>query len=222
MLDFLNPIKGFGVTFHEMFRKPETVYYPEEQAADRAAVPRPPPAQPVAGRAGEMHRLRAVRLGLPGRRHLRRGPGQHPEDRFSPGERYGAVYQINYLRCILCGMCIEACPTRALTMTNEYEIADDSRENLIWTKEQLLVPLLPGMEAPPHPMRLGDDEKDYYRLGAAGLTAGPRAPGMSGPGRPVGPGGVRRIPGRLAVLAAARGGPRGRGGAGRAEGGPAG
>jgi ferredoxin len=87
----------------------------------------------------------------------------------------------------LCGMCIEACPTRALTMTNEYEIADDNRENLIWTKEQLLVPLVPGMEAPPHPMRLGDDEKDYYRLGAAGLTLGPRAPGMSGPGGPSGP-----------------------------------
>ena len=84
-------------------------------------------------------------------------------------------------------MCIEACPTRALTMTNEYEIADDSRENLIWTKEQLLVPLLPDMEAPPHPMRLGDDEKDYYRLGAAGLTVGPRAPGMAGPGGPSGP-----------------------------------
>jgi hypothetical protein len=43
------------------------------------------------------------------------------------------------------------------------------------------------MEPPPHPMRLGDDEKDYYRLGAAGLTAGPRAPGMSGPGGPSGP-----------------------------------
>ena len=38
-----------------------------------------------------------------------------------------------------------------------------------------------------HPMRLGDDEKDYYRLGAAGLTVGPRAPGMSGPGGPSGP-----------------------------------
>ena len=29
VLDFLNPIKGFGVTFHEMFRKVETVEYPE-------------------------------------------------------------------------------------------------------------------------------------------------------------------------------------------------
>jgi NADH-quinone oxidoreductase subunit I len=72
-------------------------------------------------------------------------------------------------------------------MTNEYEIADDSRENLIWTKEQLLVPLLSDMEAPPHPMRLGDDEKDYYRLGGAGLSATLRAPGMAGPGGPSGP-----------------------------------
>ena len=92
--------------------------------------------------------------------------GDNTEDaRFSPGERYGAVYQINYLRCIFCGLCIEACPTRSLTMSNEYELADDNRQDLIFTKEQLLAPLLPGMEAPPHPMRLGDDEKDYY-LGA--------------------------------------------------------
>ena len=26
------------------------------------------------------------------------------------------------------------------------------------------------MEAPPHPMRLGKDEKDYYRLGGAGVV----------------------------------------------------
>jgi NADH-quinone oxidoreductase subunit I len=25
-----------------------------------------------------------------------------------------------------------------------------------------MAPLLPGMEAPPHAMRLGDDEKAYY------------------------------------------------------------
>jgi NADH-quinone oxidoreductase subunit I len=50
-------------------------------------------------------------------------------------------------------------------MTNEYELADDNRESLIWTKEQLVVPLQPGMEAPPHPMRLGETEEDYYALG---------------------------------------------------------
>ena len=108
-----------------------------------------------------------MRLGLPGRRDLRRGrvqrDGPDGERSFSPGERYGRVYQINYLRCILCGLCIEACPTRALTMTNEYELADDNRADLIYEKSDLLAPLLPGMEQPPHPMRLGDDEGDYYR-----------------------------------------------------------
>jgi NADH-quinone oxidoreductase subunit I len=89
--------------------------------------------------------------------------GDNTEDaRYSPGERYGRVYQINYLRCIFCGLCIEACPTRSLTMSNDFELADDNRQDLIYTKEQLMAPLLPGMEAPPHPMRLGDDEKDYY------------------------------------------------------------
>ena len=93
------------------------------------------------------------------------------EARFSPGERYGAVYQINYLRCIFCGLCIEACPTRSLTMSNDFELADDNRQDLIYTKEQLMAPLLPGMEQPPHPMRLGDDEKDYY-LRVPGSSAG--------------------------------------------------
>ena len=61
------------------------------------------------------------------------------EARFSPGERYAQIYQINYLRCIFCGLCVEACPTEALLMSSEYEIAGDSREGLIYTKDQLIV-----------------------------------------------------------------------------------
>ena len=38
----------------------------------------------------------------------------------------------------MCGLCVEACPTRALTLTSYYELAFDSREDAIWTKEQLL------------------------------------------------------------------------------------
>jgi NADH-quinone oxidoreductase subunit I len=94
--------------------------------------------------------------------------------RFSPGERYGRVYQINYLRCILCGLCIEACPTRALTMTNEYELADRSRESLIYEKKDLLAPLLPGMEEPPHEMQLGRSQTDYY-LGLTGSAVVPES-----------------------------------------------
>jgi NADH-quinone oxidoreductase subunit I len=168
--DFLNPVKGFGVTFRQMFRKVDTVQYPEEK-------------RPTAPRFHGRHQLNRWPDGLekcigcelcawacPADAIYVEGADNTDEERYSPGERYGDVYQINYLRCILCGLCVEACPTRALTMTNEYEIADDSRENLIWTKEQLLAPLESGMEAPPHPMRLGDTERDYYRLGSAGVT----------------------------------------------------
>ena len=47
-------------------------------------------------------------------------------------------------------------------MTNEFELADDSRAKLIYEKDDLLAPLLPGMEQPPHARRLGDDEQTYF------------------------------------------------------------
>ena len=47
-------------------------------------------------------------------------------------------------------------------MTNEFELADDTREKLIYEKSDLLAPLLPGMEEPPHERRLGDDEQAYF------------------------------------------------------------
>ena len=74
---FWDPIAGFGVTFRTMFKKVVTEQYPFEKMPDRAEVPRPAPAQPLARRSGEVHRVRAVRLGLPGRRDLRRGRVQH-------------------------------------------------------------------------------------------------------------------------------------------------
>jgi NADH-quinone oxidoreductase subunit I len=153
---------GFGLTFSTMFKKVYTQQYPFE-------------VFPTAPRYHGRHVLNRHPDGLekcvgcelcawacPADAIYVEGGDNTEDARFSPGERYGKVYQINYLRCIFCGLCIEACPTRSLTMSNEFELALDNRQDLIYTKEQLMAPLLPGMEAPPHPMRLGEDEKAYY------------------------------------------------------------
>ena len=37
---------------------------------------------------------------------------------------------LDYARCIMCGLCVSACPVDALSMTEEYELATRDREDL--------------------------------------------------------------------------------------------
>ena len=50
-----------------------------------------------------------------------RGADNNPENPTSPGERFGCIYEINYLRCIHCDLCVEACPTEAITESKLFE-----------------------------------------------------------------------------------------------------
>jgi NADH-quinone oxidoreductase subunit I len=158
-------IAGFGVTFSTMFRKVVTEDYPRVK---KVTAPRYHGRHQLNRHPDGLEKCVGCELcawACPADAIYVEGGDNTDEERYSPGERYGAIYQINYLRCIGCGLCIEACPTRSLTMTNEYELADDDRQDLIYDKARLLAPLLPGMEQPPHPMRLGADEQDYYVQG---------------------------------------------------------
>ncbi|SIR96290.1 NADH-quinone oxidoreductase subunit H/NADH-quinone oxidoreductase subunit I [Williamsia sterculiae] len=168
----LGLLGGLRVTLRSMFAKKSTEFYPEQKV-------------PTAPRYHGRHQLNRYPDGLekcigcelcawscPADAIYVEGADNTERQRFSPGERYGHVYQINYLRCIGCGLCIEACPTRALTMTNDYEMADDNRSDLIYDKDKLLAPLLPGMTQPPHEMLPGTTSTDYY-LG--NLTVPPRS-----------------------------------------------
>lgn len=61
-----------------------------------------------------------------------------PLNPHSPGERYAYLYEIDMLRCIFCGLCEEACPTDALHLTQEFELADFTRESLVFNREELV------------------------------------------------------------------------------------
>jgi NADH-quinone oxidoreductase subunit I len=47
-------------------------------------------------------------------------------------------YDIEVLRCLYCGFCVEACPYGAVVLTEHYEYSDYKREALYMTKDKLL------------------------------------------------------------------------------------
>lgn len=68
-----------------------------------------------------------------------RGADNPVDDPVSPGERFGFIYEINYLRCIHCDLCVEACPTQAITESKMFEFSFLNREDAIYTKNELVV-----------------------------------------------------------------------------------
>ena len=85
-----------------------------------AARSAPPPARPTASASSPTRTSRDARV--------------------SPGERYARIYEINMARCIFCGYCEIACPFDAITLGNDFELSELSRDALIYTKEMLLEP----------------------------------------------------------------------------------
>jgi NADH-quinone oxidoreductase subunit I len=138
-MSFLNFFKGFVVTGKLPFKPKVTVQYPE--------VKRPKPER-FHGR----HVLNRYEDGMekcigcelcagvcPARCIYVRGADNPPDAPVSPGERYGFVYEINFLRCIHCDLCVEACPTEAITESKLFEWSFSNREDAIYTKAELVV-----------------------------------------------------------------------------------
>jgi len=133
-------IRGLWVTFKHLFKKPVTVFYPEEQ-------------RPVVERIRWRHKLHRWPNGLercvgcslcaancPVGCIYVEAAENDPGDPTSAGERYAARYEINLLHCIYCGYCEEACPVDAIVLHEEHRLTDDSPEKFVWTKQSLLVP----------------------------------------------------------------------------------
>ncbi|MFQ5896352.1 MAG: NADH-quinone oxidoreductase subunit NuoI [Nitrospinota bacterium] len=132
-------VKGLALTLKHAFRRPVTIQYPDE----RDEMPR--------GYRG-LHKLLRWEDGLercvgcklcaaacPADCIYVESAENTPERRVSKGERYASVYEINELRCIYCGFCEEACPVGAVVLGGEYEYSAESREEFLYTREDLLV-----------------------------------------------------------------------------------
>ena len=132
-------LDGFKVTLKQMFDDRVTTEYPDEK-------------RPKPDRFHGRHVLNRYEDGMekcigcelcagvcPARCIYVRGADNPPDEPVSPGERYGFVYEINYLRCIHCDLCVEACPTEAITESKLFEFSFTDRQDAIYTKAELVV-----------------------------------------------------------------------------------
>lgn len=147
--------RGLWTTFKELLSKPVTIQYPEQK-------------RPVRKRFKGRHFLERYENGLekcigcslcsaacPADAIFVEAAENTDNERYSPGERYARVYEINMLRCIFCGYCEDACPTEAIILGDNYELSFTNRRESIYTKEMLLVPLLPSGKPTPQVVEPG-------------------------------------------------------------------
>lgn len=129
----LSSLRSLWIVFTHMFRKRETIQYPDEKPdlapryRGRIILSR----DPDGGERCVACYLCAVAcpvdcIAL-----------QATEDEH--GRRYPEWFRINFSRCIYCGFCEEACPTYAIQLTPDFEMSEYDRRNMVYEKHDLTI-----------------------------------------------------------------------------------
>ena len=80
--------------------------------------------------------------------------GFDPDDPAHP--KYPARFEIDYSRCVFCGLCVEACPEDAIRMVKEVpDLPAGDRDRMWLAKEELLNWNPQRDPAKPYPPRAG-------------------------------------------------------------------
>ena len=135
---YLPILSGLVLTFKHMFRKKDTIQYPEEThtfGPRYRGVPALVKDQDGRVKCVACYMCQWVCPPLA----ITIEAAEYPKD--SPLhqiEKYPERFDINMLRCIYCGLCEEACPEEAIFMSKTYAVVGPSRELMIFDKEKLL------------------------------------------------------------------------------------
>lgn len=130
---------GMFITFKHLFKKHNTIKYPEQQRVF-APVYR---GQHVLKR-DEQGRENCTACGLcavacPAEAiTMVAAEREKGEEHLYREEKYAETYEINMLRCIFCGLCEEACPKEAIFLTDRIVTTNGERSEFIYGKDRLV------------------------------------------------------------------------------------
>src|SRR3990172_7831411 len=130
-------LAGMAVTLRHIFRKKDTIQYPEERrrfGPRYRGVPALVKDQDGREKCVACYMCQWVCPPLAISIEAAEYPPGHALHSI---EKYPARFEINMLRCIYCGLCEEACPEEAIFMSKTYVVTGLSRELMIFDKQKL-------------------------------------------------------------------------------------
>jgi NADH-quinone oxidoreductase subunit I len=135
---YLGPIVGgLMVTLRHVFRRKDTLQYPEQRrrfGARYRGVPSLVKDQEGREKCVACYMCQWVCPPLAITIEADEYAQDHPQHHI---EKYPKRFDINMLRCIYCGLCEEVCPEEAIFMSKTYVVTGLSREVMVFDKDKL-------------------------------------------------------------------------------------